>query len=74
MKLLLIKIAMNLVAILFVEFVVIGGFYYTQGNEPTDDFIRGLFFIAGLISAAGTFACVGESVSDFVNKEYGADQ
>lgn len=74
MKLLLIKIAMNLVAILFVEFVVIGGFYYMQGNEPTDYFIRGLFFIAGLISALGIFACVGELISDFVNKEFGDNQ
>lgn len=72
MKLLLIKIAMNLIAILFVEVVVIGGFYYVFGDEPIDYFVRGLFFIAGLICAIGTFAAIGQSVSDFVNKEYGA--
>ncbi|HFE9764581.1 TPA: hypothetical protein ACGA4J_001344 [Acinetobacter baumannii] len=72
MKLLLIKITLNLIAILFVEVVVIGGFIYMIGDEPTDYFIRGLFFIAGLIAAAGTFAAIGQSVSDFVNKEYGA--
>ena len=72
MKLLLIKIVMNLIAILFMVAIVVSGFYYISGDTPPDYFQRGLIFLMGLLAGGCTFAAIGERVSDFVNKEYGA--
>ncbi|MDC4790788.1 hypothetical protein NQ839_00930 [Acinetobacter baumannii] len=75
MKLLLIKIAMNLIVIALVEVIVVGGgFLWVLGDNDTDEFIRAMAFILGAVTGACTFGAIGQSVSEYVDKEFGAKQ